>query len=216
MAATIKGTMSHLRWANLILAILAAMPPLAHVLELPNKLALDGELWLAVQQNLYRGWGPLLGGPAEIGALATTLALLFVRRANGETQLLRVIAAIAYAAMLVAFFVFTTVLAAFVFAIVLAGSFVTPASLQPVSIPSIVIALGLAYAGTVGGTIRPHYFVVAALVALLAILRPLGVPFHTRDVLLDQLVGVALIVIGVGDHLVLRRTLVPVTHVDAV
>ena len=43
MAVTIKGTMSHLRWANLILAILAAIPPLAHVLELPNKLALDGE-----------------------------------------------------------------------------------------------------------------------------------------------------------------------------
>jgi len=98
--------MSHLRWANLILAILAAMPPLAHVLELPNKLALDGELWLAVQQNLYRGWGPFLGAPAEIGALATTLTLLVVRRANGGTQLLRVIAAMAYAAMLVAFFVF--------------------------------------------------------------------------------------------------------------
>ena len=98
--------MSHLRWANLILAILAAMPPLAHVLELPNKLALDGELWLAVQQNLYRGWGPFLGAPAEIGALATTLTLLVVRRANGGTQLLRVIAAMAYTAMLAAFFVF--------------------------------------------------------------------------------------------------------------
>jgi hypothetical protein len=45
-----------------MLAILAALPPLAHVLELPNKLALDGELWLAVQQHLYRGWGPFLGG----------------------------------------------------------------------------------------------------------------------------------------------------------
>ena len=82
------------------------MPPLAHVLELPNKLALDGELWLAVQQNLYRGWGPFLGAPAEIGALATTLTLLVVRRANGGTQLLRVIAAMAYTAMLAAFFVF--------------------------------------------------------------------------------------------------------------
>jgi hypothetical protein len=27
----------------------------AHVLELPNKLALSGPLWLEVQQNLYRG-----------------------------------------------------------------------------------------------------------------------------------------------------------------
>jgi hypothetical protein len=47
---------------------------MAHVLELPNKLALDGGLWLAVQQHLYRGWGPFLGGPAEIGALVTAAA----------------------------------------------------------------------------------------------------------------------------------------------
>lgn len=33
----------------------------AHVLELPNKLSLDGPLWLAVQQHLYRGWGPYIG-----------------------------------------------------------------------------------------------------------------------------------------------------------
>src|SRR5262249_50463962 len=98
--------MTYLRWANLSLAILAALPPLAHVLELPNKLALDAEIWLAVQQNLYRGWGPLLGGPAEIGALATTLALLVVRRAQGSWSLLTLVAAAAYAAMLVAFFVF--------------------------------------------------------------------------------------------------------------
>jgi hypothetical protein len=98
--------MAYLRWANLLLAILAALPPLAHVLELPNKLALDGRLWLHVQQQLYRGWGPFLGGPAEISALATTLALLVVRRANGRTLELTVIAAIAYAAMVMVFFVF--------------------------------------------------------------------------------------------------------------
>ena len=62
-----------LRSINLTLAVVA---PLAHVLELPNKLALDAPLWLAVQQHLYRGWGLFLGGPAEIGALATALALL--------------------------------------------------------------------------------------------------------------------------------------------
>lgn len=98
--------MTYLRWANLILAILAALAPLAHVLELPNKLALNGELWLAVQQHLYRGWGPFLAGPAEIGALATTLALLVVRRANGGTLLLTVLAAMTYVVMLVVFFVF--------------------------------------------------------------------------------------------------------------
>jgi hypothetical protein len=53
-----------MRWLqriNLAFAILAVVAPLAHVLELPNKLALDGPLWLAVQQHLYRGWGPFFG-----------------------------------------------------------------------------------------------------------------------------------------------------------
>jgi hypothetical protein len=79
---------------------------MAHVLELPNKLALDGGLWLAVQQHLYRGWGPFLGGPAEIGALMTTSALLYVRRSDRRTRRLTAIATMAYGAMLVAFFVF--------------------------------------------------------------------------------------------------------------
>jgi len=54
--------MQLLHQLNLLLAALATLAPLAHVLELPNKLRLDGPLWLAVQQQLYRGWGPFLGG----------------------------------------------------------------------------------------------------------------------------------------------------------
>jgi len=92
--------------ANLILAILAALPPLAHVLELPNKFTLDGGLWLAVQQHLYRGWGPFLGGPAEISALITTVALLVLRRKTPQTRLLSAMAAAAYTAMLITFFLF--------------------------------------------------------------------------------------------------------------
>ncbi len=98
--------MTGLRWANLILAVLAALAPLAHVLELPNKLALDGPVWLAVQQHLYRGWGPVLGGPAEIGALAVTLALLVKRRDNRRTRQLTLVAAVAYAGKLATFFLF--------------------------------------------------------------------------------------------------------------
>lgn len=95
-----------LHWANLILACLAALAPLAHVIELPNKLALGGPLWLAVQQHLYRGWGPFLGAPAEIGALTVTLILLFVRRKEGKTARLMFLAAAAYAAMIATFFLF--------------------------------------------------------------------------------------------------------------
>jgi hypothetical protein len=69
-----------LRPSNLILAAAAVLTPMAHVLELPNKLTLDGPLWVAIQQHLYRGWGPVIGGPIEVAALATTLALLIIRR----------------------------------------------------------------------------------------------------------------------------------------
>ena len=68
--------MGILRWVNLILGIFAALAPLAHVLELPNKLALDGGLWLDVQQHLYRGWGPFLGAPAEIGVIGGGVSLI--------------------------------------------------------------------------------------------------------------------------------------------
>ena len=34
---------------------------MAHLLEQPDKLHLDGSLWLAVQQYLYDGWCPLIG-----------------------------------------------------------------------------------------------------------------------------------------------------------
>jgi hypothetical protein len=63
-------------------------------------------LWLAVQQHLYRGWGPLLGGPAEIGALATSACLLGARRHDRRLRRLTVLAVAAYAAMLAIFFVF--------------------------------------------------------------------------------------------------------------
>jgi hypothetical protein len=109
-----------------------------------------------------------------------------------------------------------TPLAAFVFAalLVIAASLQTEPS--AISIPAVIVALGLGYVGLVGGLARPHYLAMAVLVTLFATLGPLGVPLHTRDVLCDQLVGIAFIVIGVGDHLLLRDTLVPVPRVNAV
>lgn len=109
-----------------------------------------------------------------------------------------------------------TPLAAFVFT----AMFVLAAAVQgdssPLSVPAIIIALGLGYVGLVGGIPRPHYLAMAGLVTLFSLLGPLGVPLHTRDVLCDQLFGIGFLVIGLGDHLLLRDTLVPVTHVNAV
>lgn len=108
----------------------------------------------------------------------------------------------------------TAALAASVFVglLIVAGALQADTS---VSAPALIVALGLGYVGLAGGKMRWHYFVVAILVALFAVLGALGVPFHTRNVLCDQLIALSLIVIGLGDHLLLRRTLAPVLHVEA-
>jgi len=98
--------MKALRWVNLVLAALAILAPAAHVLELPNKLALDGAFWLAIQQHLYRGWGPAFGAPVEIGVLLTTLILALLRRGDRATLVPTLVAAVAYAGMIAAFFIF--------------------------------------------------------------------------------------------------------------
>jgi hypothetical protein len=67
-------------WLSLIAPGVTLGATTAHVLELPDKLALDGRLRLAVQQHLYRGWGPFIG-PFEVAAIVSTwLLLLLVRR----------------------------------------------------------------------------------------------------------------------------------------
>jgi hypothetical protein len=81
---------------------LAALAPIAHLLELPNKLDLPGPLWLGIQQNLYRGWGLLIGAPTEIAALAASLALCLAGHARHGGAL----AVVAYLGMLAVFFLF--------------------------------------------------------------------------------------------------------------
>ncbi|HUD51394.1 DUF1772 domain-containing protein [Parvibaculum sp.] len=94
-----------LRNVNFAVGALAVTAPMAHVLELPNKFALDGPTWLVVQQQLYRGWG-LIFGPVEILALATSLALLALRRRERASLRPTLLATACYAAMLAVFFVF--------------------------------------------------------------------------------------------------------------
>jgi len=93
-----------IRRFNLVLAGLVVLAPMAHVLELLNKLSLDAELWLAVQQRLYRGWGPLWGAPTEFGALLTTLWLVYFRWRGRGVLVATVVASLGYIGMFVAFF----------------------------------------------------------------------------------------------------------------
>ncbi len=91
-----------LRWLALLVAFLACLAPMAHVLEMPNKVRLDGPLWLAVQQHLYAGWGPFIGAPTELGGLIISLILLATSR--GRARMLIGLAVAAYIGMLLSFF----------------------------------------------------------------------------------------------------------------
>src|SRR5690606_27876500 len=102
-ATSPAGRVGGIRWLALVFAVWAVMAPSAHFLEMPNKLALDGPLWLAVQQSLYRGWGPLIGAPSEIGGLGLGLLLWLRGRHSGR---LHALAALCYTLMLASFFIF--------------------------------------------------------------------------------------------------------------
>lgn len=93
------------RLIALVIAIAALLAPAAHVLELPNKLRLDGPLWLAVQQSLYAGWGPFVGAPTEIGGFVLAL-VCFAGAASRRARALWIAAAACYGVMLIAFFMF--------------------------------------------------------------------------------------------------------------
>ena len=87
---------------------------------------------------------------------------------------------------------------------------------SPFSIPSVMLAFGVGCLGVSGGVVRSHYLAVAATVGVFAVSGELGVPFQIRDILWDRMIGVSFLVIGIGDHQLLRGTLVPVTHADTV
>lgn len=95
---------SIVRWIGLLSTAVTLSALGAHVLELPNKLALDGPLWLAIQQNLYRGWGPFIG-PFEAGAAITAWLLYVLRRQSRSISALVLIASCLLTAALAVFFV---------------------------------------------------------------------------------------------------------------
>ena len=91
--------------ALVVIAFVATTAPLAHVLELPNKLSLDGPSWLLVQQRLYAGWGAVFG-PLDLAAIVVGVALcLAFRRDRPVLRDLAGTVAI-YVLMIVVFFAF--------------------------------------------------------------------------------------------------------------
>ena len=96
--------MAALKRINLFLAFIATTAPLAHVLELPSKLTLDGPLWLAIQQHLYRGCGAVFG-PVEIAALVLS-GVLLISTWRTSVRSRYAVAFVCYAGMIAVFFLF--------------------------------------------------------------------------------------------------------------
>lgn len=86
----------------LVLTAVALVPAAAHVLELPNKLPLEREAYLIVQQ-VYRGWSRL--GAVVIAALAATLWLAVV--ADDASEVPATLAFLAILMTQVVFWIFT-------------------------------------------------------------------------------------------------------------
>ena len=96
--------MTLIRFLSALFCALCLGPALAHLLELPNKMALSREEYLVVQQ-IYRGWA-LLGIPI-FAALLATAALAVLRRGQGAPFYFALAAALCIAFSLVVFFSIT-------------------------------------------------------------------------------------------------------------
>jgi hypothetical protein len=94
-----------LRWISLLATAMPLAATAAHVMELPNKFSLGGPLWLAVQQSLYRGWGPFIA-PFEIAAIAAAWLLAYMVRGRRPAFALTLAAALCLSLMLTVFFLF--------------------------------------------------------------------------------------------------------------
>ena len=97
-------TLTILRLLAVLLTAVAMAAGFAHLLELPNKISLEREEYLTVQQ-LYRGWALL--GFVVVGALVITGIVALMVRARTTEFYLTLVAALCIALSLAIFFLFT-------------------------------------------------------------------------------------------------------------
>jgi len=75
-----------LRFVGLLSTALALGVAFTHLLEMPNKLALDQEEYLLVQQRIYEGFGRV-AGPLEVISLASAIGIaLLVASRKGRSR----------------------------------------------------------------------------------------------------------------------------------
>jgi hypothetical protein len=93
-----------LQFVAMLCVAIAMAAGWAHLLELPNKMALSRDDYLTVQQ-IYRGWA-LLGIPV-IAALMSTAALTLLQRGRGAPFYFALLATLCVLLSLVVFFSIT-------------------------------------------------------------------------------------------------------------
>jgi len=93
-----------LQFVAIVLTALALIPPGAHLLELANKINLDREHYLTVQQ-IYRGWA-LLGAVLIASALANGVLAVATRRQTAP-MILAAITGLLMCVTLGVFFIWT-------------------------------------------------------------------------------------------------------------
>ena len=93
-----------LRFVNLLAVAATFGLTWCHVMEIPGKMLLDGPEWLAVQHRLYVAFGPPLGAPIELVAIATTWLLAVLERGRPASARWTLLAAVAVTAGLAVWF----------------------------------------------------------------------------------------------------------------
>lgn len=68
------------RWLTIMFVATSMGAAFCHLLEMPAKLTLDGALWLKVFQTLYPPAFGTVGAVLEVGAVLTTIVLVFMVR----------------------------------------------------------------------------------------------------------------------------------------
>jgi len=72
------------QFISLLLAALSLTMESAHVLELPQKMQYDAQMYAAVNTTLYRYFA-IVGGVYQIGAIVAVLVLAFMLRKDGAS-----------------------------------------------------------------------------------------------------------------------------------
>ena len=71
-----------LRLITLVAAALTLGASFGHVLELPQKMSWDAQLWVTVEHSLYR-WFGVIGGPLEVLTVVCAVVLAVRARSRG-------------------------------------------------------------------------------------------------------------------------------------